>query len=95
MWEMCKAACRGMMGVFGGAAIGLLLLVIGNGIDNKGTMLAGIFILPIAFLWGGLYRSEQSMAQKITLLAIAGVLLVLAVESLFTTGINLKGLLGM
>ena len=83
-----------MREIFGGATLGLLLLVIGNGISNKGTMLAGIFILPIAFLWGGLYRSEQSMAQKITLLAIAGVLLVLSVESLFATGINLKSLLG-
>lgn len=94
MWEMCKSVCRNMMGVFGGAAIGLLLLVIGNGINNKGTMLAGIFILPLSFLWGGLYRSENSLAQKITLLAIGGVLLVLSVESLFTTGINLGSLLG-
>jgi hypothetical protein len=95
MWEMCKKACMGLMGVFGGAAIGLLLLVIGNGIDNKGTMLAGMFILPLSFLWGGMFRSENSTAQKITLLAIGGVLMVLSVESLFTTGsINLGSLLG-
>ena len=94
MREIFGTGSRKMLEVFGAAAIGLALLVIGNGVENKPVSLIGIFILPLAFLWGGLYKAEESTPLKITFLAIAGLLLALAVESLFTTGINLRGLLG-
>ena len=83
-----------MRETFGAAALGLLLLVLGNWIDVEALTKIGVFILPLSFLWGGLFKAEQSLALKITMLAIAGVLLVLAFESLTFSGINLVGLLG-
>ena len=82
-----------MKEMFGAAVLGLLLLVIGGGIENEALTLAGIFILPATFLWGGLYKTEDSVPLKITFLAIAGALLAVATQVL-ASGISLGSLLG-
>ncbi|OGO00492.1 MAG: hypothetical protein A2Y90_05785 [Chloroflexi bacterium RBG_13_52_12] len=76
---------------FCAAALGLLLLVLGSWLDVEALTKIGIFILPLAFLWGGLFKAEQSMALKITLLAIAAILLVSAFASLTFSGMNFGG----
>ena len=78
-----------MKEMFGGVALGLLLLVIGAGAGNEGVTLVGVFILPLALLWGGLFKAGQSMPLKLTLLAIAGVLLAVTVRTLCAPGLEL------
>lgn len=83
-----------MRGTFFAASLGLLLLVLGSWIGNEPLTMIGIFILPLSFLWGGLFKAEESMPVKITLLAIAGVLLVSAIQVLTVSGMNIGSLFG-
>ena len=70
-------------GVFKGIALGLLLLVISFGIENREVNLAGTFILPLALFWGGLFLREETTALRITLLAISGLLLITSFGGFF------------
>ena len=62
----------------GGAALGLLLMVLGAGFDNRATMLVGAFIFPMAFIAGGIFSSDEVLAVRITLLSIGGLFVIAA-----------------
>jgi hypothetical protein len=64
-----------------GAILGLLLLVIGTGIPNRGTLLAGDFIFAVALIWGGLDSSEENIPLRITMLAVGGLFTIAAFAS--------------
>ncbi len=62
--------------LFGAILLGMLLLVLGASLKVSGLHYAGIFILPAALFWGGFYLKEESLGVRITLLAIAGIVVV-------------------
>jgi hypothetical protein len=55
--------------------LGLLLVVIGLDRNNDGVYYAGAFLLPAAFIWGGLFLKEESSGIRVTLLAVGGYLI--------------------
>jgi len=57
-----------------GLAVGLLLLVIGASIPNRGTFYAGAFILPMSLFWGGLFLQEEGTPLRVAMMAIGGFL---------------------
>ncbi len=61
-----------------GAALGLMLMVIGAGVRSNGLVLAGIFIFPMAFIAGGVFSSDEVLAVRITLIAIGGLFVIAA-----------------
>ena len=67
---------------FGAAAFGLLLLLIGALADVEALKFIGIFIMPLAVLYGGVFKTEDSVPLKITMLAIGGLLLAVAMQEL-------------
>jgi len=69
-----------MKELFGAVALGFLLLVIGIGTGTEWVFFAGALISPLALLWGGLFKSEESMPIRITLLAIGGLLMVVTTQ---------------
>jgi len=76
---------------FGAAAFGFLLLLIGAWADVEALRMIGIFIIPLAVLFGAIFRAEESLPLKITMLAIGGLLLTVAVQVL-ASGLSLSGL---
>ena len=62
----------------GGAALGLLLMVIGAGVDSRAMVLAGAFIFPMAFIAGGIFSSDEVLPVRITLIAIGGLFVIAA-----------------
>jgi len=69
-----------MRELLGAVAVGFLLLVIGIGTATEWVFFAGAFVSPLALLWGGLFKSEESMPIRITLLAIGGLLMVVTTQ---------------
>lgn len=69
-----------MRELFGAVAVGLLLLVIGIGTGTEWVFYAGAFILPLALLWGGLFKSEQNTPVRVALLAVAGLLIAVTMQ---------------
>jgi hypothetical protein len=78
---------------FGAAGFGFLLLLIGAWADVEALRMIGIFIMPLAVLYGGVFKTEDSVPLKITMLAIGGLLLVVAMQVL-ASGLNLSSFLG-
>jgi hypothetical protein len=76
---------------FGAAAFGFLLLLIGAWVDVEALRMLGIFIMPLAVLYGGVYKTEESLPLKITVLAIGGLLLIAAMQVL-ASGLTLSKL---
>jgi hypothetical protein len=64
------------MVTFGGILLGVLLLVIGIGASIKWVTYAGKFILPAALFWGGFYLKDENVGVRITLIVLAGVVVV-------------------
>ena len=62
--------------VFTCILLGLFLLVIGDSRNIKWVIYAGKFILPAALLWGGFYLKKESVAARVTLLALGGIMIV-------------------
>ncbi len=83
-----------MRETFIGAAVGLALLVAGAWAENEACSRIGTFILPLAFVWGGLMKGEERFGLRITLLIIGGVLLAMAVQMLTFSGFSLGSLFG-
>ncbi len=83
-----------MRETFIAAAVGLALLVAGSWADIEACTNIGTFIVPLAFLWGGLLKGEERFGLRITLLIIGGVLLAMAIQKLAITGLNFGSLLG-
>jgi|WetSurMetagenome_2_1015567.scaffolds.fasta_scaffold192929_2 hypothetical protein len=71
-----------MKEMFVAAAVGLLLCLIGAWVPVRALMLIGVFIVPLAVLWGAIFKTHESQAVKITLLAVGGLLLTAAVQIL-------------
>ena len=68
--------------------LGLLLLVIGAGTNQSNVILAGQFIFPIGFIWGGL-SSDENMSLRVTMLAVGGLFAIAAfASSIFTSFIR-------
>jgi len=68
--------------VFIAVAVGLLLTVIGMHAGEEGPFFAGIFILPLALIGGGLFLKGQKLPVRVTLLAIGGLIILSATQLL-------------
>lgn len=64
------------------AALGILLIMIGNGVDNNWVSVIGSFLFAVSLLWGGLFLTDEGVPIKVTMVAISG----LAVYSLMSSG---------
>jgi hypothetical protein len=69
--------------LFGAVAVGLLLLVIGVGIRNRGVAMAGEFIFPLSLLAGGLFWGEEQLPVRITLVALGGLFVIAAFTGIY------------
>ena len=58
--------------VFLAVILGILLLIIGSGVNSEWVSLIGALIFAAALFWGGFFLRAESLALRITLLAIAG-----------------------
>ena len=67
-------------------ALGILLIIIGSGVDNDWLCLVGSFLYTLSLIWGGLF-SEEGVPIRVTMLAIAG----LAVYRLISSGLISSG----
>jgi hypothetical protein len=71
-----------VLGTFIAVALGLLLMVVGMHAGAEGPLFAGIFILPLALIWGGLFLEGQRQPVRVTLLAIGGLIILGATQLL-------------
>ena len=53
--------------------IGILLIMIGGGVDNDWLCLVGSFLFAVSLIWGGLFIKEEGIPIRVTMLAIAGI----------------------
>ncbi len=81
-----------MKEMFGAVALGLLLLIIGTSTGTEWVYRVGSFVLPLALLWGGLFKSEESLPVKVTLLAIGGLALVSILQGF--GGVSISSMFG-
>ena len=71
-----------MTRVFLVVALGILLIMIGNGVENTWLGLVGSFLFAVSLFWGGLLSKENGVPIRVTMLAVAG----LAVYSMIPWG---------
>ncbi len=69
-------------------ALGLLLTIIGAGAEVKWLYLIGVLIMPLALLWGAFYKAGDDTKLKITLMAMAGIILAAIVMTLSSYSIS-------
>ena len=62
--------------------LGILLIMIGNGVENTWLNLVGSSLFAVSLFWGGLSLKEESIPIRVTMLAVAG----LAVYSMIPWG---------
>ncbi|HEY33628.1 MAG TPA: hypothetical protein G4O10_11080 [Dehalococcoidia bacterium] len=67
--------------VFLGVALGVLLAIIGIGAESKWVLLIGELIIPIALVWGSLFFKDESNAMRAVMLAVAGVIIAVTIQS--------------
>lgn len=81
-----------MLEMLAALALGLLLTIIGAGAEVKWLYLIGILILPLVLLWGAIYRTGDDTKLKITLLAMAGIIMAAIVMTLssYSTSIDIS-----
>ncbi len=53
-------------------ALGILLIMIGSGVNNEWLGLVGSFLFAVSLFWGGISSKEESVPIRVTMLAIAG-----------------------
>ena len=58
--------------VFLGAALGILLIMLGNGVNNAWVYVVGAALFIGALLWGGLFSKEEGVPIRVAMLAVAG-----------------------
>ena len=58
--------------VFLVVALGILLIMIGSGVNNEWLGLVGLLLFAVSLFWGGLSSNEKSVPVRVTMLAIAG-----------------------
>ena len=68
--------------IFSIAALGILLIMIGNGVDNNWVCVIGSLLFAVPLLWGGLFAKEEDLPIRVTMLAVSG----LAVFGLISSG---------
>ena len=66
-----------------GIALGLLLLAIGAGTRNRAVILIGEFVFPLSLFAGGLFWGEESLAVRITLIALGGLFAIAAFGNIY------------
>ncbi len=71
-----------MTRVFLVVALGILLIMIGSGVENTWRCLVGSFLFAASLFSGGLLSTENSVPIRVTMLAVAG----LAVYSMISSG---------
>lgn len=54
--------------------LGILLIVLGSGIPNDWLCLIGSFLFALALIWGGIFVKDESIPIRVTMLAIAGLI---------------------
>jgi hypothetical protein len=67
--------------VFLVVVLGLLLIIIGSGVDVEWLWLIGSLLFTVSLIWAGLFLSGESMPLRITLLAIAGLVVINLISS--------------
>ncbi len=70
-------------------ALGILLIMIGNGVENSWLRLVGTFLFAVSLFWGGLSLEETRVPIRVTMLAVAG----LAVYSMISGGSSISSYL--
>ena len=68
--------------IFLGAALGILLVMIGNGVNNNWVYVVGASLFVGSLLWGGLFSKEEGVPIRVTMLAVSG----LAMFGLISSG---------
>ncbi len=68
--------------VFFGVVLGILLIMIGSGVNNEWVGLVGSFFFAASLFWGGLSSGEERVPVRVTMLVFAG----LAVFGLLSSG---------
>ena len=53
-------------------ALGILLIMIGSGVNNEWLGLVGLLLLAVSLFRGGLSSNGESVPVRVTMLAIAG-----------------------
>jgi hypothetical protein len=76
-----------MLEMLAALVLGIIFTVIGYGAEVKWLYLIGVLIMPLALLWGAFYKAGDDTKLKITLLAMAGILLAAIVMSSFSLSI--------
>ena len=71
-----------MLEMLAALALGLLLTIIGAGAEVKWLYLIGVLIMPLALLWGAFYKAGDDTKLKITLMAMAGLIIAAIVMTL-------------
>lgn len=59
--------------VFMGMILGIVLVLIGGGVGNIPTFLAGFFVLLFSFIWASFFLSNESQTMRVTMMWIAGI----------------------
>ena len=69
-----------------GVVLGLVLQYIGYRLSepNQDLIIIGSALLPVSLLWGGLFLSEEGTPLRVTLLEVAGILLMISVSLIGT-----------
>ena len=62
--------------------LGVLLIMIGSGVNNEWVGLVGSFFFAVSLFWGGLSSGEERVPVRVTMIVFAG----LAVFSLLSSG---------
>jgi len=76
-----------MLEMFAALVLGIIFTVIGYGAEVKWLYIIGVLIMPLALLWGALFKAEDDIKIKITLLAMAGIIMAAIVMSSFSLSI--------
>ena len=70
-----------LQAVFLGVALGILLAIIGIGAESKWVLLIGELLIPLALVWGGLFFKDESTPIRVVMLAVAGVIIAVTIQS--------------
>ena len=67
--------------VFLGVILGILLIIIGIGVESCWVFLIGTLVMPLVLFWGGLFLEDLALPMRITLLAIAVIVVAATIMS--------------
>lgn len=70
-------------------AIGVLLFVIGTALQNSQSIYAGLILLPLALLGGGILLKEESAVVRFGMLLAAGLILIYVTGTAFSLAVQI------